>query len=156
VTLPTQTACHEAGHCVIAKALGLPTRSIVLKLKREGRTASGESDVHFGPDRVGPSSALDRAMVSYAGWYAQVRAYPGCDKRGSESDLGVVKLVLMGQPKGTRERLIRRVKKLLAENWAAVLALAHEIDLHGTLDTPDLERLGYWWEGSEQAWLRIN
>jgi hypothetical protein len=153
VTLPTATAVHEAGHAVVAKALGIPTRSIVLK---PASGALGETDTHFGPDRVGPASALDRAMVCYAGRYAQVRAYRGCDKRGSESDLRLIKLLLLEQPKGTREQLIRRVKKLLAENWAAVLALAHEIDMHGTLETSDLERLGYWWEDSEPEWLRIN
>ena len=151
--LPTETACHEAGHCVVAKALGIPTYSIVL---RPVSGARGETDTHVGRGHSGSASALDRAAITYAGWYAQHRAYPGCDKQGSWSDIATVKLILTGQPKGTRERTIRRVKKLLAENWPAVLALAAEIDRRGALYSSDLEQLGYWWPPTEDAWLRID
>jgi hypothetical protein len=145
---PTETACHEAGHVVVAKLLGMPTASIVLK-PRSG--VLGESDVH-----VGRASALDRAAIMFAGWYAQHRAYPGCDKGGAWSDLAAVKLCLDGHPKGTRERIRQRVKKLLAKNWVAVLALATEIDRRGALYSDDLTALGYFWEAPEPEWLRID
>jgi hypothetical protein len=70
--------------------------------------------------------------------------------------VATAKLCFYGQPTGSSARVIRRVKKLLGENWAAVVASAAEIDRRGALYSDELTALSNFWEGPEPEWLRID
>ncbi len=146
--LPTHTAVHEAGHIVAAKAFGIAVTHVEIVPAAERKEHAAHTHLRWSG-----ASLTDAAAVAMAGPAAQIEAYGDCGPGHLRYDAEEFERIC---PAGMREEVMAIAWRLIRERWPDVLALARENDRHGTLRTQDLERLGYWWEQAEPAWLCID
>jgi hypothetical protein len=133
-----ETAIHEAGHAVVARALGVPVTHIEL-----------------GPDEATSTVArchtrtrakllpTAEAAMDYAGFAAERRVNPECSFWGG--DLEDFNARLQGASEATRKEVIVWTESAITGRWAHVEQLAAAIERCNGLYTEELEKLGYWW-----------
>ena len=112
----SRTSYHEAGHAVVARALGYAVSDINFA----PRDPAFEAYVEHGVTRSG---TFDNAVIGMAGASAVMIKFG--TEYGSLS--GPDKASLEGLLAEERTAAIRRSLELLQENWAEVEQLAHEL-----------------------------
>jgi len=118
-----RTAYHEAGHMVVAAALGLTLRAEGLHVDPLG---AGLACFSKQPD--GSDLSRERIIVAiFAGYIAQERSHPDSiwqldtDWQEAHTLLGEMSIE---STEVTRERLLKRSRQLVNQYWLAVKALA--------------------------------
>jgi len=131
------TAYHEAGHAVVALALGRPVHRVSV-LPNQLRLGACE----FAKGRFKPSEdALEcEALIALAGLAAEARHTGKYQMDAANQDLRFVRrLVLERKSERTaaryEERLLSKVESMLAddETWHAVELIAAELLKHGVI-----------------------
>lgn len=126
-----RTICyHEAGHFVACLLLGIDTDHVQMEFSFWGRALGGHVALRtVGPDREADCKPVDDAVMTFAGFAAQVlyhRLYggpePDPEPSASDTELG---LAALARCRGVSERQARsRAEHLVLVNWARVEALA--------------------------------
>ena len=131
------TAYHEAGHAVVALALGRPVHKVSALPDRErlGHCAFGKAPVRPSEDWI-----EREILISLAGLAAEARHTGTYGWAEAEKDLRYVRRLLRdsgSERKAERveKRLLRKVEHLLAddEHWRAVELIAAELLAHGVI-----------------------
>lgn len=146
---PTSTSIHEAGHAIVAMALGLQVGTVTI-VPDEDNNRAGSSCNEPG------ESPVDEATVYYAGWEAE-RLFDPADAElsrwASSSDDGAAAELLKGADAGDLESRCREsARRLLVEHWATVVAVALDLDHWLSLD-PDAVALDF--EGGDHNDLAV-
>jgi len=129
---------HEAGHAVMARAVGVLISHIEIT---PDENSLGRC--HTVASRFNKLSQTDWAAVFYAGFVAQRRVNPNC--RLHSLDLENFNTCLKGASPAMREAVIARVEATIAARWDEVEHLADELERCNGLYSLELEKLGYWW-----------
>ena len=116
-------AIHEAGHVVIARALGCVVHAVALAPRaRPGHL--GQIDVSFRKNKISASS--QRAMVCLGGDIAQHLAFPRSE-RGDDVDLRLAHdaaAYVASDPRRYLEMMRARTRNLVMRHWRAVELVA--------------------------------
>jgi hypothetical protein len=131
-----EIAIHEAGHAVMARAVGAFVTHIELV----------PDENSFARYYAGSRITLPQphwAAVAYAGFVAQRRVNPKCSLHGADADN--FETCLRGAGHGARKAIIARTEATIAAHWDEVERLATELERCNGLYTKELETLGYWW-----------
>ncbi|MCE9565062.1 MAG: cell division protein FtsH [Planctomycetes bacterium] len=131
------TAYHEAGHAVVALALGRPVHRVSVLPNRD-RLGHCE----FAKGKFKPSDdALEReCLIALAGLAAEARHTGRYEMEGANQDLRYVRRLVL-ERKSERaapryeERLLSKVEAILGddETWRAVELIAAELLKHGVI-----------------------
>jgi hypothetical protein len=131
------TAFHEAGHAVVALALGRPVHRVSVLPNRD---RLGQCE--FAKGRFKPSEdVLEREiLISLAGLAAEARRTGKYHLDGADHDLRHVRRLVL-ERKSERaapryeERLLNKVEALLHDDgiWRAVELIAAELVKHGVI-----------------------
>lgn len=137
------TAYHEAGHAVVALALGRPIHRVTIQPSRlaHGPAAMGQCQIQKGRFRPTKDWLEDEALILLAGMVAEARLNGLYNSAGAASDLRKVRQFAAQRAVGEKqiERLERRwldkCENLLANAaaWQAVEWIAQELMKHTTL-----------------------
>ncbi len=132
------TAYHEAGHAVVALALGRPVHRVSALADREFA-----GTCHFGKAVFRPSEDwLEReALIALAGLAAEARftgvyAYDGAGRdRRYVAELALQRAGNARKAERLERRLLSKVEHLLAQeaNWRAVERIAAELQKSGAI-----------------------
>jgi hypothetical protein len=139
-------AYHEAGHTVVAVALGMPLRNRGVHID-----TNGSGIAYYWYRTVGDlnNTSQDIAerertiITAYAGYIAQEKFYPKCPSSGSFYDTdGNRKLLDEVYPDGpewfaAQERLHAEARRLVDVHWQAIEALAKAILARPLTPRPD-------------------
>lgn len=131
-----ETAYHEAGHAVVALALGRPIHRVSVLPNRD---RLGQCE--FGKGRFRPSEDwVEReVMISLGGLAAEARHTGTYGWAEAERDLRYVRRLLSETSERAaarlEKRLLAKVENLLADDdhWRAVEMIAAELLLHGVI-----------------------
>jgi len=122
-----RAAFHEAGHAVVARALGLTVEAASI---REDRTTAGRVRFRVGGDR---RSAEREIVVLLSGGVAEKLATGAADADGAASDVAAAWELLLSMA-SSEERAKewmaaawRAAEKLVTENWSSVIQLAEAL-----------------------------
>jgi hypothetical protein len=139
-------AYHEAGHVVVAAALGMRLSRHGIHL---GEDANGMSYYEYRKPKKffdGPSGiSRDHTLIAlYAGLIAQRKFYPKCSVEGYSDDQNLIDLLVQevdaedfsGSASLTAQLdLPKESRKVVNQHWAAIKAVAKAL-----WDTPDKPR----------------
>jgi ATP-dependent Zn protease len=131
-----ETAYHEAGHAVVALALGRPVHRVSVLPNRD---RLGQCEFGKGVFRPSEDWVEREVMISLAGLAAEARHTGTYGWDEAERDLRYVRRLLSQTTERAAERLERRllkkVENLLAddEHWRAVELIAAELLIHGVI-----------------------
>lgn len=131
-----ETAYHEAGHAVVALALGRPVHRVSVLPNRD---RLGQCE--FGKGRFRPSEDwVEReVMISLGGLAAEARHTGNYGWEEAERDLRYVRRLLSETSERAaarlEKRLLAKVEHLLADDdhWRAVELIAAELRTHGVI-----------------------
>jgi len=132
------TAYHEAGHAVVALALGRPVQQVSI---RPNATRLGECQLKKGAFRPTADALETQVLILLAGLAAEGRRLGRYDWDGATLDLREARSLL--RSRAGRERALERLERrmldkaehLLADDatWAAVERIAAELLLKETI-----------------------
>lgn len=131
------TAYHEAGHAVVALALGRPIHrvTIVPGKTHTGVASLGQCKIQKGRFRPSKDALEDEVLILYAGMAAEAQVTGEYSLGGARQDLRAIRGLVQTRAGGDRgvERLERRLldkaEHLLSDqgNWQAVIWIAAEL-----------------------------
>jgi hypothetical protein len=130
------TAYHEAGHAVVALALGRPVHRVSVLPNRD---RLGQCEFGKGVFRPSEDWVEREVMISLAGLAAEARHTGTYGWAEAERDLRYVRRLLSQTSERAAERLERRllakVENLLADDdhWRAVERIAAKLLVHGVI-----------------------
>jgi hypothetical protein len=139
-------AYHEAGHTVVAVALGMPLRNRGVHIDTIGSGIAYYWYRLVGDLSNTPQDIAERErtiIAAYAGYIAQEKFYPNCPPAGSFSDSDENRKLLDEMYLGQREwfaaqnSLHAEARQLVDTHWGAVEALAREILAQPLTPRPD-------------------
>ena len=125
------TAYHEAGHAVVALALGRPVHRVTVR-----PTADRLGQCEFKKGRHQPTDDWleDEILISLAGLAAEARATGVYERAGAVRDLRFARSLMLqrASKRGLdryERRMLAKVENLLADDghWRAVEAIAAEL-----------------------------
>ena len=132
-----RTAYHEAGHAVVALALGRPVHKVSVLPNTE---RLGACEFRKGVQRPSEDWVETEILISLAGMVAEARLTGSYDTGGADRDLRYVrKLTLMRASDRAVDRLEKRMlaktENLLGDDglWQAVEWIAQELLIHGQI-----------------------
>jgi len=132
-----RTAYHEAGHAVVALALGRPVHKVSILPNTE---RLGACEFRKGVQRPSEDWVETEILISLAGMVAEARLTGSYDTGGADRDLRYVrKLTLMRASDRAVDRLEKRMlaktENLLGDDelWQAVESIAKELLIHGQI-----------------------
>ena len=132
-----RTAYHEAGHAVVALALGRPVHKVSVLPNTE---RLGACEFRKSVQRPSEDWVETEILISLAGMVAEARLTGSYDTGGADRDLRYVrKLTLMRASDRTVDRLEKRMlaktENLLGDDelWQAVESIAKELLIHGQI-----------------------
>ena len=154
------TCHHEAGHAVMAFALGgtieclrlggeadefLPARFGECRVRWDGFAAAGALPMKCreattalaGPVAELMHAGRDAAMEDLLPWREDLRV----------ARANVSEMPGRGDPDAVLRALVVSIRQFFSDDhsWAAVAALADDLSAHGEVDTDDIERVcGFW------------
>ncbi len=126
-SLPSRTAIHEAGHALVAVILDETVESATVL--REGDHAGR---VYHSVPR-GPDGPLTDATITVAGQLAEEFVCYYTRRASRRSDDACLAAISESHGRQVVEEARRMAGEMLREHWAAVLAVARELDRVGTL-----------------------
>ena len=125
------TAYHEAGHAVVALALGRPVQHVSIL---PDRNLLGWCEFKKGVFRPSEDWVEREVLIALAGMAAEARLTGNYSYEGAAIDLRYARRLLVGRAGDRRadrleRRLLSKVENLLADdgNWLAVEAIAREL-----------------------------
>ena len=122
-----ETAYHEAGHIVVACALGLPLRPSGITVYEVGNGV-GDGYACYAENERPPQAVL---MAVLAGGRAQLMKFPGSWLGGSGPDESklreLTKVHFEDRWRQIIEEMVAQVDRLLEEHWSAVTAIAESL-----------------------------
>jgi ATP-dependent Zn protease len=131
------TAYHEAGHAVVALALGRPVHRVTVLPNRD---RLGQCEFRKGQYRPSDDWLETEILISLAGMAAEARFTDAYDRAAAGRDLRYARqLALQRATERTLDRYERRmlakVESILGDegNWRAVEAIAAELLKLGTI-----------------------
>lgn len=142
----SRTAIHEAGHVVVADALGLWVAAVERHPEEDGPNGLGWRVVHMGPEEPTPWESYTICAVALAGGCAEMLAH-GDPGSGNASDLDQAHAMAgaaESEDSGVDDAMPRAAwlaASILSARWDAVLAVASAMDERGELDAIDLGRM---------------
>lgn len=128
-------AHHEAGHAIVARALGLEILEVVIDERHGG---INRFPVDAAPDGW---SSTDNAAVLMAGTMAERAWCPASTLEGNEDDESVLRTMLDGDEPPDVIAARATVERILAERAGEVEALAEALIKHRTLTGDQVEDL---------------
>jgi hypothetical protein len=133
-----ETAIHEAGHAVMARALGAVITHIAPAAHNPELPATAVASCHiFLRQGLRPT---DWASVCCAGFAAERRVNPQCTLHGED----LADFNAHTASPAVREAVIARTEATIAARWNEVEQLAAELMKCDGLYTEELTALGYW------------
>jgi ATP-dependent Zn protease len=135
---PEATAYHEAGHAVIALALGRPVHRVTILADRDrlGTCAFGKAVFRPSEDWLEREALIALAGLAAEARFTGVYALDGAAKdRQYVAGLARQRAGAAGKAERLERRLLSKVEYLLGreENWRAVERLAAELLRAGTV-----------------------
>jgi ATP-dependent Zn protease len=133
-------AFHEAGHAVVALALGCVVHGVAIA-PCCGEQRLGELRVSFSKNKV--RGATQATMVPLGGSIAQHAACPG-SARGDDIDLRIAfdaAAYLASNPRRFLDLMQRRTKKIIERHWREVEAVAAALQGRGKLTGEEIDAL---------------
>jgi ATP-dependent Zn protease len=133
-------AFHEAGHAVVALALGCVIHHVAIT-PRCGEQWLGELRVTYSKDKI--RAATQRTMVPLGGSIAQIRAFPN-SPRGDDVDLRIAHdaaVYLASNPRRFIEMMQLRTRKLIDRHWGAVEVVADALISRRRLSDKELAEI---------------
>ena len=130
-----EAAYHEAGHAVIACALGCKVRFVIIDLR-----GGGECQCDDPPE----GEREQKIMLCFAGPAAQRKHEPGSwkDWHGKDDYRKAVELVkVLGVSDERVSALIRETHGLVEKHWARIERFAQVLLQRGTLQTDEIDAL---------------
>ena len=131
------TAFHEAGHAVVALALGRPVHRVSV---RPSMDRLGQCEFKKGRQKPTDDWLEDEVLISLAGMAAEARATGVYERGGAARDLRFARsLMLQRASERTLDRVERRmlakVENLLGDpgHWLAVERVAADLLAKGTI-----------------------
>jgi hypothetical protein len=137
------TAYHEAGHAVVALALGRAIQRVTVV---PGKTHAGVESLgqcHIQKGRFRPSKDWleDEILILFAGMAAEAQITGQYSTGGALQDLRAVRRFVESRASGERQvarlerRLLDKTEHLLSDagNWQAVEAIVAELLVHQTI-----------------------
>ena len=132
-----RTAYHEAGHAVVALALGRPVHKVSVLPNAE---RLGACEFRKAVQRPSEDWVETEILISLAGMVAEARVTGSYDTGGADRDLRYVrKLTLMRASERAVDRLEKRMlaktENLLGDEqlWQAVEWIVKELLIHGQI-----------------------
>ncbi|QDU18923.1 cell division protein FtsH [Urbifossiella limnaea] len=131
-----ETAYHEAGHAVVALALGRPVHRVSVLPNRD---RLGQCEFGKGVFRPSEDWVEREVMISLGGLAAEARHTGTYGWAEAERDLRHVRKLLAQTTERTaarlEKRLLAKVENLLADDghWRAVERIAAELLVHGVI-----------------------
>jgi hypothetical protein len=131
------TAFHEAGHTVIALALGRPVHRVTILPNRD---RLGQCEIGKGMVRASEDALEREILIALAGVAAEARHSGRYEMVSADHDLRFVRRLVLRR-KSERaaaryeERLLRKVEAMLGDDgtWKAVEMIAAELLKHRTI-----------------------
>jgi hypothetical protein len=131
------TAFHEAGHAVIALALGRPVHRVTILPNRD---RLGQCELGKGTFRPSEDALEREILIALAGLAAEARHSGTYEMVAANQDLRFVRRLVL-ERKSERaaaryeERLLGKVEAMLADDgtWKAVETIATELLKHRTI-----------------------
>jgi len=128
------TAYHEAGHAVVALALGRPVHRVSVRPRRD---RLGQCEFRKGVFRPSDDWLEQEILISLAGLAAEARHTGHYARDGADRDLRYVRRLALQraterQLERFERRMLAKVENLLADegHWRAVEAIAAELLKH--------------------------
>ncbi len=125
------TAYHEAGHAVVALALGRPVHRVTV---RPNADRLGQCEFKKGRHQPTDDGLEDEILISLAGMAAEARATGIYERGGAVRDLRFARSLMLqrASERGLdryERRMLAKVENLLADDghWRAVEAIAAEL-----------------------------
>ncbi|HEX4611022.1 MAG TPA: hypothetical protein VH092_22720 [Urbifossiella sp.] len=131
------TAFHEAGHAVVALALGRPVHRVSVLPNRD---RLGQCEFGKGVFRPSEDWVEREVMISLGGLAAEARHTGTYGWAEAERDLRYVRRLILQRgnersAERVERRLLAKVENLLADedHWRAVELIAAELLIHGVI-----------------------
>lgn len=130
-------AVHEAGHVIVARALGLKTQKMVAGI--DGDPTAGKAEIESGSHLP----VVDQIAICSAGAEAQDLLGAPTNELGAFSDMVKVYNLIGEEAEAEEIRYAGydRARELLEQHRAAVERLAAALAEHGELDHDAIERI---------------
>src|SRR5215813_11278691 len=135
------TAHHEAGHAVVAWALGQPVGPMVVGIG--GDETKGKADIESNQDHL---SKIDRLAICLAGLEAQDVFECHTNPRTSQSDLvKACEIIGWDAPEGQKRQMLdagyRRARELILLHRDKLVRLAEHLYRTGTVQPDEVTEL---------------
>jgi hypothetical protein len=110
----TATAYHEAGHAVMAMAVGRPIKKVTIRPgnSRIGQPRLGVCEIDRGRTKPSKNGLDDEVLILFAGMVAEARFTGQYCRLGAGQDLRAISRLLQNRA-GTERQLERLQKRLL-------------------------------------------
>lgn len=141
VAVMTGAAWHEAGHAVVAEALGFPVRYAAVD---GGEGETGMFGVEDMPDDVALVVLLAGVEAARRGCGETPRKMFAQHPKGSDE----AKALEITRSKARLDRARSRAQEVLGKRWATVASVAAELDRRGYVDGVELMD---WWTPERRA-----
>ena len=132
-----RTAYHEAGHAVVALALGRPVHKVSVLPNTE---RLGACEFRKGVQRPSEDWVETEVLISLAGMVAEARVTGSYDTGGADRDLRYVRKLTLTRASDRavdrlEKRLLAKTENLLGDEqlWRAVEWIAKELLIHGQI-----------------------
>lgn len=138
------TAYHEAGHAVVALALGRPIQrvTIVPGKTHAGLASLGQCHIQKGRFRPSKDWLEDEILILFAGMAAEAQVTGDYCTAGAKQDLLAIRRLVESRAGGgerqvarLERRLLDKTEHLLADeaNWQAIQRIAAQLLEHQTI-----------------------
>lgn len=131
------TAYHEAGHAVVALALGRPVHRVSVRPSAE---RLGQCEFKKGRHQPTDDWVEDEILISLAGMAAEARATGFYERGGAARDLRFARSLMLQRSSERsldryERRMLAKVENLLSDDghWKAVEQIAAELVAQATL-----------------------
>lgn len=131
------TAYHEAGHAVVALALGRPVHRVSV---RPNADRLGQCEFRKGRHQPTDDWLEDEILISLAGMAAEARATGVYERGGAARDLRFARQLMLQRASERsldryERRMLAKVENLLGDDghWRAVEAIAAELAARETI-----------------------